>query len=199
MDPWKPLLSAAERAAHTQAERWQHPAERPAVPVQRHAQSNYDDAQPVLPGALRFRFPVPAEIGKEIGARPGRFRQLLLAAISVVADGRRADERLRARRRPPDRIDEPACARDPALADLLLLRGVPSAGHRLAHQVYNGVHRRELSQSTLPGDGLETWEDRLRALRVAREGNDDVTAARKLRAESSADESRGARDRDSHG
>src|SRR5262249_33448780 len=128
-------------------------------------------------GALRFRFPVPAEGGEEVRAWSGRFRQLLLAPISVVTDSRRADEHARARRRPLDRVDQPACAADPALPDLLLLRVVPASGQDLTRQVYDGVRGRELSSGTIPGDGLDTRQDRLRALRVAREGDDLMTAA----------------------
>ena len=80
--------------------------------------------------------------------------QQLLSPISVVADGRRADEHAGLALKPGQPLGDQACSVDAAVANPCLLGGRPPAGsHAFARQVNHGILAFRIDPSI--GEGLK--------------------------------------------
>lgn len=92
MDPRHVLSTGSERASGKRFERDDHPGESTAVRVE--DDPGPDERNPCL-GTLRLQrvaFPLDREICQEVSSGRGLLRQDLVTAVTVIADGRGADE-----------------------------------------------------------------------------------------------------------
>ena len=135
--------AAGERPADPELEREQELLQQAVVGIQHQPGADHDHPHPDLLGLARRCLPGDADLGVESGARSGGLVHDRLAAIAVVADGRLADQRLRARLGGADRIDEVLGRSHAAVADALLGSLGPALVERLADQVDDAIDSRE--------------------------------------------------------
>jgi len=110
---------------------------------------------------------------EEAGARPAGLRQLLIAAIAVVPDGRARHEHRGPVGGGGQGVGQQRSALAAAFEDLALLRGVPAApADALAGQVDDPVQALEVASVELPGERIPG--DRAGAIGGAHDGDHDV-------------------------
>ena len=94
-DPAPPLLAAPDAAAEPEAEREHEALERTASAREDEPLPQVDDADTGVPRRLRRCLPRLDDVGEEAVAPRRQLGQLVVAAVSVEADRRRANDHLR--------------------------------------------------------------------------------------------------------
>ena len=140
-DPAHELTSVADLAAQPLAERAEHLLERAALGAEHDAEPQQHDAQTLilLRGHGR-RLPIAANLGQKAAAGLALFGQQLVAAVAVIADGRRAQKSLGRILQPGQRFGQKTSTVDAAVANTGLLGFGPAArGDVLARQMNDRV------------------------------------------------------------
>src|SRR5262249_13194071 len=97
MYPWKPLFSAAQRAAQSKLERSQHFLKRAAFSAQYNTSAYGNHPGISLGGTHSFPFPFLADLAHKSLARGRGLFKLLVTAVPIKSDGRAAHEQGRPR------------------------------------------------------------------------------------------------------
>src|SRR5690606_4041214 len=118
----------ADAAAEAQLEGEELAAEGTLLRVEHDAGARVHRADAPCRGEPRARLPAHAEVGEEVAAGVAVLGEHLVAAVAVVADGRRADEDRGRRVEPGERLGEQRRAPRAALEERGLLGVGPPAG-----------------------------------------------------------------------
>ena len=141
-DPAPVLLPAANATPQPQAEGQQHRRQRPSIAGQHHAEAQVHHTYSRFARGIRSQLPLLADLRQEPLAGRTLLGQQLVAAITVVADGRRGDEHARlsaAAKRVRSRRRQHLRPAHPAVADFLLELRCPVSRDVLACKMYNRI------------------------------------------------------------
>src|ERR1041385_1169361 len=197
-DPADVLVAAADVAAEAEPERRQHLRERAAGRGEDDAESQVHDANARARRRAGRRFPLARHVREKVLARRAVLGEHLVAAVAIVPDRRRGEQRARPAVQPSEGVADDLRAEDAAVADAILLGGRPPPEYVLTGEVNDGAGTFEGRAIDRPAGGVPLNRALAGRRRTAHERYDLMAGACEQGLQRGAEETRGPAHHDSH-